>query len=349
MRPVSSDSRPIASALKLLASIVVILLLIEERVLAVSTSIFDPASYNSDSIADVFYLVLAITGLIFVIVFGAIVAFVLRFRARDADDDSEPPQIYGSWPIEVAWTITPVLIIFVLFLIVIRSVNEQRPERAPQDALKVRVVGHQWWWSFEYPELGFITANELHVPLGEADHPRSVFLDLESADVVHSFWVPRLGGKTDLVPNRVNTMRFEPRIAGTFYGQCAEYCGTQHAKMLLRVVVESEQDFHRWAENEMKPAVNDPTVATGRSLFLTLSCANCHTIRGTSARGTVGPDLTHLMSRQTLAAGAAPNNHESLTAWIQNPKIAKAGCHMPNMKLNDSQVASVVSYLETLR
>ena len=320
-----------------------------ELAVAESTSMFDSASHNSDSIVDVFYLVLAITGLIFVTVLGAIVGFVWRFRSGADDNEAEPPQIYGSWPIEIAWTITPVLIIFVLFLLVIRSVNEQRPSRAPRDALQVRAVGHQWWWSFEYPSQGIVTANELHVPLGDAAHPRSVFLKLESADVIHSFWVPRLGGKTDLVPNRVNTMWFHPRQTGVFYGQCAEYCGTQHAKMLLRVIVETPEEFEAWSANERKPAVSDPQVADGRSLFLQLACANCHTIRGTDARGTAGPDLTHLMSRQTIAAGAAPNDHEHLTRWIRDPRTVKAGCYMPDMKLNTTQSRLIVSYLETLR
>lgn len=316
---------------------------------AETNSIFEPTSYNAGKISELFYLVLAITGLIFVLVLGAIVAFVFRYRARSHDDDTEPPQIYGSWPIEVAWTIAPLLIIFVLFLIVVRSVNEQRPERAPGDALQVRVIGHQWWWAFEYPEYGFFTANELHVPLGDAEHPRSVFFQLESNDVAHSFWIPRLGGKTDLIPNRVNTMWIAPHEGGTYTGQCAEYCGTQHSKMLLRVVVESPEEFAVWVENQQKPAVNDAAVAAGRQLFLDNSCANCHTIRGTNARGTFGPDLTHLMSRETIAAGAAKNTRENLVAWIDNPAVFKTGCHMPALKLTEDQVKSVVAYLETLR
>jgi len=349
MRSTSSDVRTRLCGIYFAVLFFTILCPSGKLAFAESTSIFDSASHNSDAIVDVFYLVLAITGLIFVAVFGAIIGFVWRFRKRKDQNDAEPPQIYGSWPIEIAWTITPVLIIFVLFLLVIRSVDEQRPSRAPRDALRVRVVGHQWWWSFEYPALEIVTANELHVPIGEVDHPRSVFLDLESADVVHSFWVPRLGGKTDLVPNRINTMWFNPRQTGVFYGQCAEYCGTQHAKMLLRVIVESPEDFEAWAENERKPAVNDPAVADGRRLLLKLACANCHTIRGTDARGTAGPDLTHLMSRQTIAAGSAPNDHEHLTRWIQDPRMIKTGCYMPDMKLSSAQITLIVSYLETLR
>jgi cytochrome c oxidase subunit 2 len=349
LKPVSNQLSTIVYWVRRVALVAVTLLATAEVALAESNSIFDPASYNSQKISEIFYLVLAITGLIFVVLFGAIVFFVLRYRTRDDESELEPPQIYGSWPIEVAWTIAPMLIIFVLFLIVIRSVNEQRPERAPADALTVNVVGHQWWWAFEYSDLGFVTANELHVPIGDEEHPRSVFLKLESADVAHSFWVPRLGGKTDLIPNRVNTMWFAPSEAGVFTGQCAEYCGTQHTKMLLRVIVESPREFEQWVENEKKPAVDDPAAAEGRRLFLSLSCASCHTIRGTNASGTLGPDLTHLMSRQTIGAGAAVNDRTNLMKWIRDPHVFKSGCHMPAMKLTAENVEIVVSYLETLR
>jgi len=351
LKTVLGSSRIVVRGVRCVLLSAMVLLGSANLVLAESTSIFDNASYNSEKISEIFMLVLAITGLIFVLVFAAIVVCIVRFRARrvEQNDEAEPPQIYGSWPIEIAWTIAPLLIIFVLFLVVVRSVNEQRPTQAPGDAVQVRVIGHQWWWAFEYPELGFTTANELHVPVDESQDASSVFLQLESADVVHSFWVPRLGGKTDLVPNRVNQMWFTPNETGVFYGQCAEYCGTQHAKMLLRVVVESPSEFAAWVENEKKTAVDDPAVAEGRALFLELSCANCHTIRGTNARGTFGPDLTHLMSRQTIGAGVAENNHDNLITWINNPHIFKTGCHMPEMKLTSKNVKTVVSYLETLR
>ncbi|QDU47264.1 Cytochrome c oxidase subunit 2 precursor [Symmachiella dynata] len=344
-------SRIVARSIRCVLLTALVLLGTDNVVLAESTSIFDTASYNSEKISEIFMLVLAITGLIFVLVIAAIAVFVVRFRARrsETEDEPEPPQIYGSWPIEIAWTIAPLLIIFVLFLVVVRSVNEQRPTQAPGDAVQVRVIGNQWWWSFEYPELGFTTANELHVPLDESADPSSVFMQLESADVAHSFWVPRLAGKTDLIPNRINTMWFTPNATGIYYGQCAEYCGTQHSKMLLRVIVETPSEFAAWVENEKKPAVNDPAVADGRALFLEHSCASCHTIRGTNARGTFGPDLTHLMSRQTIGAGAAENNHDNLITWITNPHVFKTGCYMPEMKLTAENVKTIVSYLESLR
>lgn len=219
------------------------------------------------------------------------------------------------------------------------------------------VVGRQWWWEYRYDHfngeaLGFTTANELHVPAsgtGESGIKRPVYLALQSADVCHSFWVPRLAGKTDLIPGRTNQMWFRTDQAGLFVGQCAEYCGTQHANMLLRVVVEPAEDWERWLENEAKPAVDDPAMRDGKAAFLSQSCVNCHRVRGTSAKGTYGPDLTHLMSRQTLAAGMVPNTHKLLQQWVEDPQKIKPGCLMPAFGLNERQRSLIVEYLLTLR
>ena len=161
--------------------------------------------------------------------------------------------------------------------------------------------------------------------------------------------MPQLAGKTDLIPGRVNSMSFVPTKLGVYEGQCAEYCGTQHSLMLIRVIVESPQDFRRWCTQQAKPAVEDPSQAEGAALFFARTCYNCHQIRGTSAAGSVGPDLTHLMSRQTIGAGAAANDHKSLTAWVGNPQAVKPGCLMPDLKLTPHDLAALVSYLETLR
>jgi cytochrome c oxidase subunit 2 len=263
---------------------------------------------------------------------------------------TEPPQLYGSPRIEIAWTLGPLLIVFLLFLVVIRIVVVVRGASAPPPGdLLVRVVAHQWWWRFDYPDLGVTTADELHVPLSTPQDPQTVYLRLESADVAHSFWVPRLAGKTDVIPGRVNTMSFQPTEAGVFHGQCAEYCGMEHAGMLIRVVVEPLADFRRWIAAQRRPAVEDPTQEAGRQLFFSLTCFNCHTIRGTLAEGTFGPDLTHLMSRQTLASGVILNDREHLTEWLKNPQAVKPGCYMPDLDLTDKEVETLVNYLETLR
>ena len=199
-------------------------------------SIFQPVSPSAESIRSLFVLVLAITGAIFLVVEGVLLYSIFRFRRRTSAT-TEPPQVYGSLPIEIAWTAAPMLIVFVLALILTRTEFEVRvnPDTPPPGAkpLHVTVIGHQWWWEYVYDkydgqDLGFITANELHVPASEDGVPRPVYLKLESADVCHSFWVPRLAGKTDLIPGRVNQMWFQTSQKGLFLGQCAEYCGTQH-------------------------------------------------------------------------------------------------------------------------
>jgi cytochrome c oxidase subunit 2 len=307
-------------------------------------SIFDPLSRPADEIYTLSLFVLGICAAIFVVVGGLLVTSIVRFRRRPGDDGVEPPQVYGSNPIELAWTVVPLLIVFVLFLVTTRTIIAIERAAPPADALAVRVIGHQWWWEFRYPEQGVVTANELHVPAG-----RPTFLTLESADVVHSFWVPQLNGKTDVIPNRVNRMWIEPRESGLYIGQCAEYCGTQHARMLLRVIAHPPDEFEAWAVAQKADAAHDPNVQAGRDLFQSVACINCHRVGGTVADGVFGPDLTHLMSRDTIAAGAATNTAENLHAWIANPDTLKPGALMPAMKLSDDQIKQVVAYLTTLK
>ena len=335
-------------------------------------SIFDPASPPAESIRKLAVLVLAITAFIFVVVEGILFYSIFRFRnvARPGDgattDDrattgsgaAEPPQVYGSKPIEIAWTAAPALIVFVLVLVTARTlweVNVPPPQpREGDNTLFVTVVGRQWWWEYTYDhysgrELGFTTANELHVPDSADGVRRRVYLTLRSADVCHSFWVPRLAGKTDVIPGRINSMWFQPDMPGLYLGQCAEYCGTQHANMLIRVIAESPGDFEGWLEHERKPATTDAQVRAGRSAFLAQSCVNCHRVRGTAAQGSYAPDLTHLMSRQTLASGIIPNTPENLGRWVADPQPIKPGCLMPAFGLGERERADIVRYLLTLR
>jgi cytochrome c oxidase subunit 2 len=332
-------------------------LLADGATTAQNLSIFSPASPAAESIRSLFILVLAVTGVIFLIVEGVLLYSVVRFRRR-RPEGTEPPQVYGSMPIEIAWTAAPMLVVFLLALILTRTEFEVRvnPDTPPAGAkpLYVTVIGHQWWWEYVYDkhdgqDVGLITANELHVPASEEGVPRPVYLTLKSADVCHSFWVPRLGGKTDLIPGRTNHMWFQTSRQGLYLGQCAEYCGTQHAHMLLRVNVDSSEDFQSWLDNQRKPAADDPAARAGRDLFLSLSCINCHRVRGTSAGGTYAPDLTHLMSRRTLASGMVPNTREALRKWVIDPRQTKQGCLMPALGLSDPQVDLIVSYLMTLK
>src|SRR5499427_606623 len=258
-------------------------------------SIFDPVSPPAESIRSLSVLVFAITAFIFVVVEGILIYAVFRFRRRAAAGGAEPPQVYGSKPIEIAWTTAPALVVFVLALVTARTlweVNVPPPEPwAGDNTLFVTVVGRQWWWEYTYDhyngkpirgigpdgretDVPVITANELHVPASEDGVPRPVYLTLKSADVCHSFWVPRLAGKTDLIPGRDNRLFFETKdvTPGLYVGQCAEYCGTQHAKMLLRVEADSPEKFKRWLRDQQKTVATNETIRADKAVFLKQSC-----------------------------------------------------------------------------
>ena len=312
------------------------------------TNIFAPASTPAKSISDLSVFVLVITGIIFVVVFALLIYAVVKFRGRAKDAGREPAQVYGSTQIELAWTIIPILIVVVLFLATARVIHAIQDVPVSAGGLEVTVIGHQYWWEFRYPKLGIVTANELHIPVSDPSHPTPTFLQLFSADTDHSFWVPELAGKTDLIPNHPNRMWMDPQRTGVFVGQCAQYCGIQHAKMLLRISVDGPEDFAAWVRAQQKPAIEDAGAIAGRRVFEGNACMNCHTVAGTPADGRFGPDLTHLMSRATIAAGAAENTRDNLRLWIQNPSAIKPGSLMPAMKLSDADLDAVVSYMETL-
>ncbi len=335
--------------------------------------------------------VLAITAGIFVGVSTLLTYALIRFRAR-GPRRTEPPQVFGSIQIELAWTIIPILIIVVLFLGTARVLFSVQDAPKPASAIDVVVVGHQYWWEFRYPQFNVVTANELHVPVSTGSAPRPTFMKLTSADVMHSFWVPQLAGKTDLLPNRVNEMWIDPHKAGLYVGQCAQFCGMEHARMLLRVYVDTPEQFQQWvaaqqqAQKEiggaaqssviasnpngadqqgrtapLQPAAHVESVAlakdssedinahNGQLVFEQQACINCHAVKGTVANGRYGPDLTHLMSRVTLASGAMPNTPENLKGWIEDPNTFKPGVLMPAMHLSDRQNAQITAYLLSLK
>lgn len=312
------------------------------------TTIFSPASTPAQSIFDLSIFVLAVTATIFVVVFSLLAYAVLKFRKRKANITSEPAQVYGSSRLELAWTIIPILIVVVLFLATGRVIADIQKASHSKNAIEVTVIGHQFWWEYQYPSLNVVTANELHIPLSDPAHPTPTVLTLLSADTDHSFWVPRLAGKMDLIPNQTNTLWMDPREPGLFLGQCAQYCGTQHAKMLLRVYVEPRDQFDRWIEKQRQPA-SAGVVSEGQRVFERTACINCHAVAGTVANGRFGPDLTHLMSRDTIGSGAAPNTHDNLRSWIRDPAFIKPASKMPAMGLNDSELDALTKYLETLR
>ncbi|MGH9652646.1 MAG: cytochrome c oxidase subunit II [Bryobacteraceae bacterium] len=312
---------------------------------------FNPVATPAHMEKGIAILTIAICAVIFVVVGGMIVYAFVHYRAkRDEQEFEEPPQVYGSNQIELAWTVIPILIVFVLIGVsarVIRGIQAHKP--APHsNPVYATVVGHQWWWEVHYPDLGITTANEIHMPVSQKGN-HATFFTLESADVDHSFWIPQLSGKTDVIPNRNNFLWMDPSKAGVYIGQCAEYCGTQHAHMGLRAIVQPVPEFKKWAAWQAKPAVEDPSVAKDKAVFDSLACINCHTVRGTIAQGKFAPDLTHLMSRQTLGAGVLSNTPQHLRDWVNDPQKYKVGCKMPDMHLDDQQLTEVVAYLETLK
>lgn len=314
-----------------------------------STSIFAPEGTPARSIFGLSMLVLAICATIFIVVGGLLLFTIIRFRHRPSDSDREPPQIYGSNQVELSWTVIPVLIIVVLFLATARVIftTEQAPR--PKASLNVVVIGHQYWWEYRYPKLGIVTANELHVPVSNPNQPMPTYLTMSSADTDHSFWVPELAGKTDVIPNKVNVMWIDPDKPGLYLGQCAQYCGTQHAKMLIRVYADTPAEFAAWVKEQQQSALQVPSAAEGRTVFLSNACMNCHTVSGTAAKGTFGPDLSHLASRATIASGSVPLTPANLRAFVENPATFKPGALMPAMHLSDHDLDAVTQYLMTLR
>jgi len=229
-------------------------------------SVLKPESAPADTIYHLSFLVTAINLAVFAVVFGLLVYVLFRFGRRTQDREREPAQVYGSTQIELAWTVIPVLIVVILFLATARVIHGIQDTRKPESAVEVTVIGHQFWWEFRYPKYGVVTANELHIPVSDPIRPTPTFLRLLSADTDHSFWIPQLAGKTDLIPNRTNEMWMDPRSTGVYVGQCAQYCGTQHAKMLLRVTVETQTEFEEWIRQQQKPVT---------SASASLECSSC--------------------------------------------------------------------------
>jgi cytochrome c oxidase subunit 2 len=280
---------------------------------------------------------------IFLVVQGLLLFAVFRFRERDPA--AVPRQVRGHAGLELAWTLIPAVILtFIAFPTVAAIFRTQAVP--PRDALRVRVIGHQWWWEFQYPDLGVTTASDLHLPAG-----RPVSLEISGADVIHSFWVPQLGGKRDAIPGRGTRLLFTPSAPGEYYGQCAEFCGASHANMRQRALVQAPEAFAAWVAQQRAPAAAPPDgspAAAGLQVYRTSACVGCHTIRDVSG-GVVGPDLTHFGSRATIAGGMLANTPDDLARWLKDPPAVKPGSLMPNLGLSDADVATLVAYLRSLR
>jgi len=305
-------------------------------------SVFHYESPQAGAISDLFILVLMVCLVILIIVTAMVVLGLIRFRAKPGDAD--PPPSHGNWKLETAWTVIPLIVLIWLLTLTARGMKDSDP---PIDQKSdILVTSHQWWWEARYLNGGLTTANEIHIPVGVKQ-----LLTLESADVIHDFWVPRLAPKMDIVPGHPNRLWLEADKPGVYLGTCSEFCGAQHAQMHLLIIAESASEFAAWENQQEKPTTSVPAGAAqkGSQLFQQLTCVNCHTVTGTPAKGQAAPDLTHFASRQTFGAVILANNPENLSRWLKNPQDIKPAVLMPNLKLTDTQVSDLTAYLEALR
>lgn len=293
------------------------------------------------AINEVYGIITWVTIGIFVVVAAVLLYVIIRYRERDAE--RLPRQIRGHSLLEIGWTIAPALVLLIIAIPTIQIIFRTQSAARPAGALEVDVRGHQWWWEFRYPSLKITTANELHLPVGQ-----TVYLKLEGPDVIHSFWVPRLGGKRDVIPGRINTLTFTPEAPGEYLGQCAEFCGISHANMRMRVIVHPRATWGAWVAGQQAVPATAAAVADGAALFARSACVGCHTIRGVSA-GVIGPDLTHFGSRGTVAAGILPSTLDNVAAWVKDPQALKPGVKMPALGLTDEQARAVAAYLLSLK
>ena len=300
---------------------------------------------RSDVARDVLYVYGLITWIslgIAALVFAVLGFVLVRFRERPGTP--LPPQTHGRAWLEIAWTVGPAIVLLFIAVPTLQVLFRTQSQAKPANALEITVRGYQWWWEFEYPGLGVTTANELVVPTG-----RLVVFALEGPDVIHSFWVPKFGGKRDVVPGRQNVLRLTPDTPGEYWGQCAEFCGIAHANMALRVVVAAPAEFDRWIAAQRAPGAEPAgEAAQGRAIFAASACVGCHTVRGVST-GRLGPDLTHVGSRRTLASGMFPNTPAQLAAWVRNAPALKPGVRLPAFAYTDEQARALAAYLTSLK
>jgi cytochrome c oxidase subunit 2 len=304
-------------------------------------SALEPQGPGAERVAGLWWLMFGISTAVVLVVAALIVIGAVR-RRRRADGDETPRWAMGM--VIGGGVVFPILVLALLWALTLRDVAFL-DEPPSEPTVRIEVIGKRWWWDVRYPDQDVVTANEIHVPVGE-----TVDLLLRSGDIIHSFWVPELMPKTDMIPGRDNQMWLRADRPGTYRGQCAEFCGLQHARMAFLVIAEPRDEFDAWLQDQAAepPAPPDPEAEAGLQAFLSSPCVGCHTIRGTEASGTLGPDLTHVASRRTLAAATIPNTPENLLAWITNSQRIKPGNLMPPIELPSEDLQAIVAYLETL-
>jgi len=312
-----------------------------------------PAGVQAEKILDLWYLTFAICTAVFIAVLAAFLYAIRRAPRADERTAAEVSFLRQAEPASKRAVLLAVALSTILLLVLLVAdvfTGRALIQMPLGDGIHIELTGHRWWWEARYsadpPSRMFTTANELHIPVG-----KPVVISLKSSDVIHSFWVPNLHGKKDMIPGRTATITLRVDKPGIYRGQCAEFCGYQHAKMALLVIAEPQEQYEVWAEQQRQPAPAPTTASaiTGQKLFMGGTCVSCHTVRGTSAQATLGPDLTHLASRKTLAAGTLPNSREHLAAWINDPQKFKLMANMPSSPFSSEQLQAVVLYLETLK
>jgi cytochrome c oxidase subunit 2 len=305
---------------------------------------FSPGSHQAHIITALFVFVLILSAVVLAGVAGAVLFAAWRFR-RKSDDSDEIRQVHGQRLIEIVWTSIPIAIVALLFGLTIVAMRRSDPDAPADRAPDIVLVAHQWWWEIRYPAAHVITANDLRIPAGTPQ-----LVELDAADVIHDFWVPRLSRKIDMIPGHPVRLWLTGDSVGTYSGACAEYCGTEHAWMRLRVTAAPPDSFAQWLAAQQQPAATPPdSTSAGATLFAQRTCVNCHAVRGTNDAARIGPDLTHLASRPALAAERLPNTPENLRRWIAEPDVIKPGSYMPNLHLRAADLDRLVAYLETLR
>jgi cytochrome c oxidase subunit 2 len=311
-------------------------------------SMFDTHSLEASRIATLAWLMFGIAAFVFVIITVLLLLVVVRSRRSQlaADIASHKDRRAITWVL-IGGAVIPVV---VLLIVMTLSVITEKTIAAPNNgSLNIEIVGHRWWWEVHYPDRDITTANDVHIPINQP-----VLLRVTSADVIHSLWIPQLNGKFDMIPGQTNTVSVQATTVGSYRGECAEFCGMQHAHMAFIVVAEEPDQFDKWAAKQAEPAANldarsDAMVFEGQQTFLGSSCVYCHTVKGTNASGTLGPDLTHLASRATIGAGILPNTPGNLAGWIINAQAIKPGNFMPPMDLDSDQLQAILAYFQTLQ
>lgn len=308
-----------------------------------SPSALDPKGPQAGSLATLWWWLLGVGTIVWVIVMVALLLALFRRRRHVPEPGEQLPDAQRF--VLIAGGIIPAIILIGFIFGISHTLRGVTKAGTPED-LQVEIIGHDWWWEVRYPQYNFVTANELHIPVG-----KPVNLILSSADVIHSFWTPQLQGKMDLIPGQTNNLWVQANEAGEYRGQCAEYCGLQHAHMALYVIAEPPEKLNAWVSEQQKPAAPpaDAKALEGQQVFQGSACVYCHAVSGTNATGTLGPDLTHLASRGFLGAGVIENTPSNLKQWVRDSQQFKPGNAMPPLNLSPDALDALLTYLEGLK